>query len=173
MRHLKTPVALLAILAFAGALVLAGAMHETPAHPNPGFDRMKSLIGTWEGKTSEGKPVSITYTLISDDSAIMERLTPTGEPAMVSIYHPDGDRVMMTHYCSAHNQPRMKAEPAAADAKILKFDFVDITNLAAPDAGHMQRLVVTFEDKDHFSQEWTYKEKGVENAGVFHFARKS
>ena len=83
-----------------------------------------------------------------------------GESEMVTIYHPDGDHLMMTHYCSAHNQPRMRSQTVAGGSKIITFDLVDVTNLSAPDAGHMKKLVVTFVDKDHFTQEWTWSRKG-------------
>jgi len=119
-----------------------------------------------------GKPATVTYTLVSDNSALLERLAMGGESEMVTIYHPDGDHLMMTHYCSAHNQPRMRSQTVAAESKNITFDFVDVTNLSASDAGHMRKLVVTFEDKDHFTQEWTWREKGKEMTVVIHFERK-
>jgi hypothetical protein len=56
---------------------------------------------------------NVSYQLISGGAAIMERIMPPNEPSMVSIYHLDGDKLMMTHYCSAGNQPRMQAEAQA------------------------------------------------------------
>ena len=137
----------------------------------PEFERMKSLVGEWKGTSMGGKPATVTYTLVSDNSALMERLFVGGESEMVTMYHPDGDRLMMTHYCSAHNQPRMRSQTVAGGSKIITFDLVDVTNLSAPDAGHMKKLVVTFVDKDHFTQEWTWIEKGKENAVVIRFER--
>ena len=90
---------------------------------------------------------------------------------MVTMYHPDGDHLMMTHYCSAHNQPRMRSQTVAVESKNITFDFVDVTNLSAPDAGHMSKLVVTFGDKDHFTQEWTWREKEKEKTVGIHFER--
>ena len=118
-----------------------------------------------------GKPATVTYTLVSDNSALLERLAMGGESEMVTIYHPDGDHLMMTHYCSAHNQPRMRSQTVTAESKHITFDFVDVTNLSAFDAGHMRKLVVMFGDKDHFTQEWTWREKGKETTVVIHFER--
>jgi hypothetical protein len=137
----------------------------------PEFETMKSLVGEWKGTAMDGKTATVTYTLVSDESALMERLAMGGESEMVTIYHPDGDYLMMTHYCSAHNQPRMRAQTVAAGSNNITFDFMDVTNLSAPDAGHMRKLVVTFTDKDHFSQEWTWTEKGKEGAEVIRFER--
>jgi hypothetical protein len=59
-----------------------------------------------------------------------------------------------------------------ADAKTIKFRFADITNLSKPGAGHIRDLTVTFEDKDHFTQEWTSVENGKEGSHTFHWTRK-
>jgi hypothetical protein len=101
----------------------------------------------------------------------MEKLAMGGESEMVTMYHPDGDHLMMTHYCSAHNQPRMRSQAVTAGSKNITFDLVDVTNLSSPDAGHMKKLVVTFADKDHFTQEWTWTQKGKEKTEVIHFER--
>ncbi len=158
---------------FAIILVVVGfSVGMSLAKTVPDFERMKSLVGEWKGTSMDGKPGMVTYTLVSDNSALMERLAMGGESEMVTMYHPDGDRLMMTHYCSAHNQPRMRSQAVAAESKKITFDFVDVTNLSSLDAGHMKKLVVTFGDKDHFDQEWTWKEKGKENTVTIHFERK-
>jgi len=161
------------ILSLAAAAFAAEPKHETPAGPpNPSFERLKALIGTWEGTGEGGKPVQIAYSLVSGGSALEEKLGPADEPTMVTMYSPDGMSILMTHYCSSQNQPRMRAKGAASDAKMLDFSFVDCSNLPTKDAGHMNHLLLSFEDPDHFSQEWTWKEKAKEAKMVFHFARK-
>jgi hypothetical protein len=137
----------------------------------PGFAKMSSLVGEWKGTSMDKKPATVTYTLVSDNSALMEKLAMVGESEMVTMYHPDGDHLMMTHYCSAHNQPRMRAQAVSGDIKNITFDFLDATNLSSPDAGHMRKLVVTFADKDHFTQEWTWTQQGKEKTEVFNFER--
>jgi len=80
------------------------AVADTPASH---FDQLKKLAGNWEGKAANGKAVAISLKVVSDGSALMET-----DPVenMVTMFHPDNDRLLMTHYCSAHNQPRMAAE---------------------------------------------------------------
>ena len=63
-----------------------------------------------------------------------------GKEDMITMFNLDGDRLLMTHYCACGNQPRMVAS-ASPDGKTITFDFLDATNLATPDAGHMNRLV--------------------------------
>ena len=166
-RHIKDFIISFGII----LVVVAFSVGMCFAKTIPEFERMTSLVGEWKGASVDGKPATVTYTLVSDNSALMERLAMGGESEMVTMYHPDGDHLMMTHYCSAHNQPRMRSQTVAAGSKNITFDLVDVTNLSAPDAGHMKKLVVTFEDKDHFVQEWTWREKGMEATVVIHFER--
>jgi hypothetical protein len=149
----------------------AAAAAQTKAHP--GFDRMRTLVGEWEGKNSRGGMVRVSYALTSGDSALMETITPERESAMVTMYHLDGDRLMMTHYCGAGNQPRMRAGQAAPDAREIAFTFLDITNLPISGAGHMAGLTVTWQSKDRITQVWTWREKGKpDTQEKFELARK-
>ncbi len=175
-RHMKNFVRLCAIALMMSVFVVgisfAGSPMKATIGTIPDFEKMKSLVGEWQGKSLDGNTAKVSYTLVSDNSALMEKLVMGGESDMVTMYHPDGDHLMMTHYCSAHNQPRMRSQIASAEGKEIVFDLMDVTNLSAPDAGHMRKLVVTFEDKDHFSQEWTWREKGKEGTVVIRFERQ-
>jgi hypothetical protein len=91
---------------------------------------------------------------------------------MISMIHMDGpDRLLMTHYCAAMNQPRMQAS-VSADGKIFTFNYVDATNLTARDAGHMQRMVLTLLDDNHHTEDWTFVDHGKEVKHSFDLRRK-
>ncbi len=149
-------------------LVASCAVLAAPDTPASHFDQLKKLAGTWEGKTADGKPVSISLQVVGDGSALME-LDPVEN--MVTMFHPDNDRLLMTHYCSAHNQPRMQAE-VSPDGKRFTFTFLDATNLATPDAGHMQRMVLTIEDANHMTEQWFFRTGAKEETETFKFTRK-
>jgi hypothetical protein len=174
-RHTKDFLRLSAIALMVSVFVvgmsLAGSA-KGPVKTIPDFEKMKSLVGEWQGKSPEGGAAVVSYSLVSDNSALMEKLAMGGESEMVTMYHPDGDHLMMTHYCSAHNQPRMRSQTVSTGTESIVFDLVDVTNLSAPDAGHMKKLVVTFGDQDHFTQEWTWGEKGKDSSVVIRFERK-
>ncbi len=160
------------VLALVAGLVTAGEEPHPAMPTNPGFEKLKSLIGDWQGKAPDGTPGTISYKLVSAGSAILESIGgPHHIDSMITVYHPDGARLMMTHYCSAANQPRMVAGPVSAPVHGLHFKFLDVTNLASPDAGYMNDLVVTFVDHDHFDQAWTFTEKGKANTETFHWSR--
>jgi hypothetical protein len=159
---------------FAALLIVAAAAPAAPG-TSPAWEKLKSLAGEWEGTMAHGDatmPVSVSYTLVSGGTSLMERLaTPDGHD-MVTMYHPDGSRIMMTHYCSEGNQPRMRTQVGAGEPKSLAFTFVDATNLASPKAEHMRKLVVRFDDADHFTQEWTHRKASKEETSVFKYSRK-
>lgn len=135
----------------------AGVAAQSKA--NPGFDKMRTLVGQWEGKNSRGA-VRVNYALTSGDAVLMETIVPVGENTMVSMYHLDGDRLMMTHYCGAGNQPRMRAGQVSADPREITFTFQDVTNLPSPDAGHMIGVVLAWQSRDRITHVWTWREKG-------------
>ncbi|MEK6406112.1 MAG: hypothetical protein AABN34_04025 [Acidobacteriota bacterium] len=144
------------------ALVLCGL---NGAAAGSDFDRLKALVGEWESTSPEGKS-RITFALISNGTALMETMV---NENMMTIYHPDGNAILMTHYCSAGNQPRMRAQGSRGDSIV--FQYVDAANLKGSADGHMRRLVIKFKDTDHVTEEWTWKQAGKETVSVFHLQR--
>src|SRR5215469_3792962 len=133
------------------------------------FERLQTLNGTWEGKSSQGDPLRVTFRQTSGGTAILSELTGKGED-MITMFHMDNNRVLMTHYCSAGNQPRMQAS-MSPDGKTITFTFVDATNLATPKSGHMNSLVITMPDADHHSEDWTFAADGKEMKEHFDLTR--
>ena len=145
------------------ALLAAAGAGATPAE----WNRIKSLAGTWKG-TAEGKPVSVTYALVSNGTALMETLDGDHDTTMITMYAPDGASLLATHYCAAGNQPRMRAT-GSPDGRSLAFEFVDVSGQGTE---VMRRLVVTFVDADHFRQTWTSRAADDrEHSSVFEYTR--
>jgi hypothetical protein len=153
------------------AFMLSASQIQAGHRGSKQFDKLKSLVGEWQGKAADGKNVKVSYELISNGTALLERLMPENEPAMVTLYHSDGGNLMLTHYCSANNQPRMRAEAVSGDTDKLRFTYFDATNLANPEDGHMDKLVLTFQDQDHITHDWTWLQKGQENLASFKLER--
>jgi hypothetical protein len=152
------------------------ALIATPAWAGPpdiaGVGPMKSLVGEWEGTGPDGEPVRVSYQLTSGGAALMETFLHMDHPPMVTTYYVNGDDLMLTHYCSLKNQPRMLASMPAEPTTRLAFSFVDATNLAALSQPHMHGVAFTFQDPDHMTQEWTLSKDGKEMPHVFTLARK-
>ncbi|HMG35940.1 MAG TPA: hypothetical protein VKM94_18540 [Blastocatellia bacterium] len=135
-----------------------------------GFASLKALAGDWEDK---GRGATLTYQVISGGSAVMETHRPAGEPTMTSIYHLDGDRLVMTHYCSAGNQPRMESTVPAGEIRQLSFSYVSATNLAKTTDGHIHSVQLSFPDGDHLTVVWTWREGSDDSRTTFQFVRKA
>ena len=91
---------------------------------------------------------------------------------MISMIHLDGpDRLLLTHYCGAGNQPRMEAS-FSPDGKVITFHYVDATNLATPDAAHMNQMVLTLIDDNHHKEQWSFAGQGKDHTAVFDLYRK-
>jgi hypothetical protein len=159
------------IAGICSALVACAAQNLAQERQPAAFEKLKSLVGEWQGKMEGGPTARVTYRLTSSGSVLVETIMP-GEPGeMVTLYHPDGDSVVATHYCGARNQPRMRAPGGSGAIKEIAFNFLDITNLSSPSAGHMRDLVVTFQDNDHFAARWIYRENGKDTPSVFNYTR--
>ncbi len=150
-------------------LIFAAAGLATPPAGNPAWEKLKSLVGEWEG-TEGGKPFHVSYRLVSNGTALMETMEGPDASQMVTLYHPDGASVLMTHYCSMGNQPRMRAKEI--DKGMLAFTYVDASNVHSPDEMHMTRLVLTFPDANRLVADWTSRAGGKEDVGHFTYARK-
>jgi len=153
----------------AAIILTAAAVAQTDAQK--AFAAIKSMPGTWEGKGPDGKPFQVTYKVTGGGSAVMSEILVPNED-MISMFHLDGpNKLLLTHYCSAGNQPRMQAS-FSPDGKTVTFNFIDGTNIDPPDAGHMQRMVLTMLDQNHHTEEWTFLDHGKEQKEVFDLRRK-
>jgi len=130
-----------------------------PSKASLAFERLKTLVGSWEAKTNKGK-VLTSFELISGGTAILERDNVAQEAEMITVYHLDADRLILTHYCMAGNQPRMQARPFDPKSNEIHFDFVGATNLTNPEAGHMYQVVLKFGATEELTAEWTWYENG-------------
>lgn len=135
------------------------------------FDRMRNLVGEWSGQDADGRQVKTRFAPIAASTAIMETLDESGMEEMVTIYSLDLDSISLTHYCPTNNQPRMRATPAGGEAGKLVFSFVGAGNLPSLSIGHERKLVMEFQDNDHFTETWTWQSAGKDTQSVFRFVR--
>jgi len=134
------------------------------------LDRFKSMAGTWTGTGVKGETAEVTYKVMAGRTSVMADIK-MGDESMTSLFYVDGQKLMMTHFCPSNNQPRMQAV-ISPDAKTVTFDFLDATNLASPQAGHMHKAVYVFTNADHYSEDWTWKHEGQDAHMQFEMQRK-
>jgi len=155
-------VAAILIIVLSASFVMA----QSDAHKS--FDMLKGMEGNWAGKNNQGQPIQVTFRLTAGGSALLSEIHGHGPENMITMFHMDGDHLLMTHYCGAGNQPRMKV--ISSDAKSVSFEFFDGTNIG-PGDGHMQRVTFTEPDADHHVEEWVFLDHGKEMKEVLTLAR--
>jgi hypothetical protein len=150
------------------ATTAISALAQTDAQK--AFATIKNMPGTWEGKTPDGRALQVTFKTVSGGSAVVSEIMGHGPEGMISVFNLDGaSKLFMTHYCSAGNEPRMQAS-VSPDGKTITF--VDAMNLASPDAGHMQRMILSLLDDNHHTEDWTFVDHGKEMKEFFDLHRK-
>ena len=159
---------------FLAATVSAGAARKAPANtevdPGTAFSRLKALVGDWDAESSRGKAHS-RFELIAGGSVLLEHFTEPGGQEMLTAYHLDGSRLVLTHYCVAGNQPQMVAEKFDSASGELDFAFAGGSNIA-PGAGHMHDAVFHLASNDHFDAKWDFVEAGkVKFSEEIHYTR--
>lgn len=166
---MKKTIRLVILAAIALAFAAATAFAQTDAQK--AFNAIKNMPGTWEEQTPDGHTLQVTFKVVSGGSAVMSEIADSHED-MISMIHLDGpDRLLLTHYCGAGNQPRMQAS-FSPDGKVITFHYVDATNLATPDAAHMNQMVLTLIDDNHHKEQWSFAGQGKDHTAVFDLHRK-
>jgi len=150
---MKTKITLIcATLLLAASLGLnaaEAAKTEKPKQGSAEFERMKTLVGSWTGKTDMGQgPVDITlqYRLLAGGSVLEERCFAGTPNEMVTMYYDKDGKLAMTHYCVMGNRPGMTLK--SADKKTIKFDFDATCGINPKKESHMHALSITFDDAD-------------------------
>jgi hypothetical protein len=133
-----------------GFIYFLGVLQFNQAHAltsaEAAFDKMKSLAGEWHGTDPQQGGV-VVYEVRSDGQSLLESFE-----GMITVYHLDGDSILMTHYCSMGNQPRLRA--TQFDGSVLDFNFVDVSNLK-PGTGHVGHLKLEFLADGKIKQTWS------------------
>ena len=135
-----TIVASIAMVAAAPSRIVGS--EKSPA--DAAFERLKSLVGAWETvEKASQRPGVATYTLTGGGKVLIEMMG-----GMATAYHLDNGALMMTHYCGAGNQPRMRAKTITSDGRQVAFEMYDITNHPDPASYYSSALDVRFADDD-------------------------
>ena len=140
------------------------------------FEMICSLAGKWRGTTTATDhtgAVDLVYEVVSGGSVVLERLHPGAPTEMISMYHLDGDRLLMTHYCVLGNQPRMELEAfSPAPEPTAAFSFRDATNWKGPGELVMHDVRLSAIDANHLAATWCAWQNGVLNhSSSFTFER--
>jgi hypothetical protein len=149
--------------AILGPVVLA-AQQQQPAASTPaaqGLAKLKALEGDWidaDGVFGEKGKVAVTYRVTGGGHTVVETF-PVGTPyAMTTVYHLDGDRLVLTHYCTSNTQPRMASK--GLEGNVIAFDFAGGTNIDPAQTSHMHGARIEFTSADEIVSAWQNWKEG-------------
>jgi hypothetical protein len=150
---------------------LSDPSHMPKIEGSKEFNRLKTLVGTWEGMSEmgmkgEAQKINILYKLTSNNSAIVETLSPGTPHEMVSVYHDINGKLSMKHYCALGNQPLMELNDS--DDSSISLVFAANNTLDPNKEPHMHALNIVFENDDSIVQNWTHQ-NGSEGKEVHTF----
>ncbi|TPW17391.1 MAG: hypothetical protein FD129_398 [bacterium] len=121
------------------------------------FERLKLLEGTWEGTAGgdgDAHAAMVTWEVTAGGTAMIERQFAGTPDEMVSVYHRDGDDLVMTHYCAMGNQPRMRFDPGESASNLYTFRFNGGTNIGKG-ATHVHAGTIHFVNANEMKAEWS------------------
>lgn len=154
----RSAVVLLIVLsATPGAAAEADALHRLA------FERLKRLEGRWIGTSTNGWTDTAELRVIAGGSVVMATSFDSHpNETMVTMFHLDGERLLLTHYCVARNQPRLVATEISEDGRRILFEWLDGTGLRSREDGHMDKALFEITGEDRYTSRWTWYQKGEE-----------
>jgi hypothetical protein len=132
------------------------------------FERLKSLVGTWETVEKGSKrPGVATYTLTGGGKVLMEVMG-----GMATAYHLDKGTLVLTHFCGAGNQPRMRVKKIDSEGRHIAFEMYDITNHSNPESYYSSALDVRFLEDGTVELDYRGMTAGRESSQTFHLTKR-
>src|SRR6266568_499275 len=107
------------------------------------FERLKTLVGTWQGKTDIGQgliDMTVQYRLLAGGTVLEERVFAGTPNEMLTIYFDRDGKLALTHYCIMGNRPGMLLK--SSDSKTLKFEFDETCGINPAKESHMHALTL-------------------------------
>ncbi len=143
---------------FVGLALAAISLSRAGAEDAGVMSKLTALEGEWVMLDENGEETGVvgsSFRLTSGGSALVELMFPNSPDGheMLNMYHADGERVLMTHYCAAGNQPRLEVR-ATDDENRLELRFESITNLSSRQGHYMHHAEYILRGKDRLTTHW-------------------
>ncbi len=139
------------------------------------LERLKGMQGEWTflGSTEMPQGGQVRYTTVSGGHAVMEELFPGTEHSMVTMYHIERGRLVLSHYCSVGNQPKMACAPGGSPDH-LRFECVGGPSYDCKQDMHMHKAAFDFAADGTVEARWESLQGGKPAHGaLFDLQRKS
>tara|TARA_Y100000589_G_scaffold238704_1_gene226103 strand:- start:1684 stop:2295 length:612 start_codon:yes stop_codon:yes gene_type:complete len=144
------------------------------------YERLKTLSGDWylvrgvrlgvELESNFDEPF-MTYSVSSAGHSVIEELFAGKPNEMTSVYYLDSGRLMMDHYCSLGNQPRMVAVAGPQDE--IPFKLLSVSNMDDANELHISSHSVEFDGPDELTVRWGATENQKPMGGSFYTVKRA
>ena len=150
--HIRLSLITLSLIASAACQASGPVVVEVdPVQREALLGAVRALEGSWALGEGEHAGV-IEFQLTSNGSVVRELMFPGDEHEMTNMYSLDGNSLVMTHYCSVGNQPRMRA--TAVEGNRIVFESDGVGDLKAADEHYMGAMTLVLVDDDTIEQHW-------------------
>jgi hypothetical protein len=130
------------------------------------FETFKGFEGKWAIRSGQKTlPIEMTYESGSKGSIVTEQFSKE-----LSVFYRDGQSLLMTHFCNAGNQPRLRLRENTRPG-VFEFQMFDITNLQGADADHVERVVYRIIDDKTIDLEIVWKKAKSEESEKYTLTR--
>ena len=131
---------------------------------------LASTSGAWEsgsGEHEHGGPAAGPRSLVTVEtkaagSAVVETYAAGTPGEMETIFHMDGDQLLLTHYCVLQNAPVLRFEKSNKPGE-LKFVFQGGTNFDPKSDAHLHETTIQIKDRDTVEKTSTVFANGKAN----------
>jgi len=174
-KHMPKVIIALVLMGLAAATMAFAEESAKPVTAQEAFAILKGLAGEWQGKAMDkenGPAIAVTYRITANNSVVLETLFPGSDHEMLTLYHLDNGKLVLTHYCAMGNQPRMELNPASS-ADRLVFNFAGGSNLDVGKDMHMHQGRICLVAPDRLENEWdTFRGSEKIDTKKFFLSRK-
>jgi hypothetical protein len=138
------------------------------------LEHFKALAGEWSAEGLDGNSapdIRVRYETTAGGNAVVETLFVGTPHEMRTVFHKEGDDLVLTHYCAGGNHPRMRANARHGDT--VSFEFEGALNFDPTVAAHMHDAQFVFVGPDELRARWnSWKDgKPAEHAAELHVRR--
>jgi hypothetical protein len=170
----ETVLCSLAAFVFVSAIAFAQSA-AAPSAAAEGLEKLKALQGEWidaDGAFGKKGAVAATYRVTGGGKTVVESFPINTPYEMTTVYHLDGNDLVLTHFCSGGTQPRMRSR--GLNGNTLVFDFDGGANIDPATTSHMHGARIEFLSADEVRATWQNWSNGKpdDHTAVLRLVRK-
>jgi hypothetical protein len=170
----ETVLCAIGAILFVSAIAL-GQSAAKPSAAAEGLEKLKALQGDWidvDGAFGQKGAVAVNYRVTGGGKTVVESFPINTPFEMTTVYHLDGNDLVLTHYCSGGTQPRMRSR--GLNGNTLAFDFDGGANIEPAKTSHMHGAKIEFLGADEVRATWTNWSNGKpdDHSATFRIVRK-